>query len=233
LARTYSNIGNSLRQTGQREEALASYEKALEIHERVARENTNVHVYQNYLGSTLNSMSKMDVDLGRWIEARKKLARAIVHQRAARASEPRNPTYRRDLREHLRRLSGVELQLRHPTDAATAARELATLALGNRDILHDVACLVARCAALSEGPIADSGSRIANEGPEAYADEAMAYLKQAIAAGWSDLGRTATVPDLKPLHGRRDFQEIVFDRIFPAMPFAPRSAASAPTTPSG
>jgi hypothetical protein len=84
---------------------------------------------------------------------------------------------------------------------------------------------------MAEGPIADSGSRIANKGPKTYVDEAMAYLKRAIAAGWSDWGRTATEPDLKPLHGRRDFQEIVFDRIFPAMPFAPRPAASAPTPP--
>jgi tetratricopeptide (TPR) repeat protein len=233
LARTYSNMGNSLRQTGQRDEALASYEKALEIHERVARENANVHAYQNYLGSTLDSMSKMDIDSGNWNEARKKLERAIVHQRAARASEPRNPSYRRDLRELLRRLSGVELQLRHPTEAANAARESATLASGNRDVLHDLACLVARCAALSEGPLADDGSRTANEGPKTYVDEAMAYLKQAIAAGWSNLGRTATNPDLKRLHPRRDFQEIVFDRIFPAMPFAPGPRAPAPTTPGG
>ena len=112
--------------------------------------------------------------------------------------------------------------MRHPTEAANAARESATLASGDRDVLYDVACLVARCAALAEGPIADDGSRIANEGPRTYVDEAMAYLKQAIAAGWSDWGHTATDPDLKPLHGRRDFQEIVFDRIFPAMPFAPR-----------
>ena len=43
----------------------------------------------------------------------------------ASKSEPRNPMYRRFLRDHLRRLSRVELQLRHPTEAAGAARESA------------------------------------------------------------------------------------------------------------
>ena len=187
--------------------------------------------FQHDLGSTRANMSFIDRDLGRWNEALKKIQRAIVLQRTASKSEPRNPTYRRFLRDHLRRLSRVELQLRHPTEAAGAARESATLTSGDPDVLYDVACLVARCAALADGPNPDYGSQMADQGPETYADEAMAYLRQAIAAGWSDWGLTATDTDLKPLHVRRDFQETVFDRNIPAEAFAPSPEASAPTAP--
>ena len=56
-----------------------------------------------------------------------------------------------------------------------------------------------------------------------YADEAIALLRQAVAAGWVNASRTATDPDLTSLHNRNDFRRLVtelLDRTFPADPFA-------------
>jgi hypothetical protein len=67
-------------------------------------------------------------------------------------------------------------------------------------------------------PRADGTSEAAR-----YADEAMASLTKAVAAGWNNPALAATDSDLAPLHGRDDFRRLVaglFDRVFPADPFA-------------
>ena len=56
-----------------------------------------------------------------------------------------------------------------------------------------------------------------------WADEAMAALRAAVAAGWSKAVHTARDPDLAPLHQRPDFRALLaelFDRGFPVDPFA-------------
>ena len=57
-----------------------------------------------------------------------------------------------------------------------------------------------------------------------YADEAVATLRAAVAAGWSDGVIMARDPDLTPLRDRDDFRGLVLgllDRAMPADPFAP------------
>jgi eukaryotic-like serine/threonine-protein kinase len=54
--------------------------------------------------------------------------------------------------------------------------------------------------------------------------EAVQALKQAIAAGWNDAQHTSRDPNLAPLRDRDDFRRLLaelFDRGFPADPFAP------------
>jgi len=56
-----------------------------------------------------------------------------------------------------------------------------------------------------------------------YADEAMAALRTAVAAGWSNAPHTARDADLAPLRDRADFRQLLaelFGRGFPADPFA-------------
>ena len=56
------------------------------------------------------------------------------------------------------------------------------------------------------------------------AAEAVQALRAAIAAGWKNAGHTSRDPDLIPLRSRDDFRKLVgnmFDRSFPANPFAP------------
>ena len=78
------------------------------------------------------------------------------------------------------------------------------LASGDRDVLHDVACLVARRAAPAEGPIADDGlARFRREGPRHTSMRR--WRTGSRHRRWlEDWGHTATEPDLKPLHGRRE-----------------------------
>ena len=54
----------------------------------------------------------------------------------------------------------------------------------------------------------------------AVADQSMFTLRAAIAAGWIDWARAAADLDLRSLYSRPDFQQLVFDRLFPRDAFA-------------
>jgi hypothetical protein len=58
---------------------------------------------------------------------------------------------------------------------------------------------------------------------EALAREAIATLKKAIGAGWSDIASAVRDRELDPLRDRADFHQLqdeLFDRAFPTEPFA-------------
>jgi hypothetical protein len=111
-------------------------------------------------------------------------------------------------------LSGVLRTLRRPDEAARATRERMNLWTGEAKELYNAACEFAQCV-----PIAREAAAARR-----YADEAMAALSAAVAAGWSNAAHTARDRDLAPLRERPDFQALLaglFNRGFPADPFAP------------
>jgi hypothetical protein len=52
-----------------------------------------------------------------------------------------------------------------------------------------------------------------------YAAEAVATLRSAVAAGFSDGDQMIRDPDLDPLRSRSDFQLLMMDLAMPAVPF--------------
>jgi serine/threonine-protein kinase len=213
LARGHLNIGAVLGSMGRDGEALESYRRALAIQERLAREHPSNPEYQGDLGASFHNIAQIQIDRGRWAEAGQQLDRAIDHQRKALAAAPRHPIYRQTLGKHLMSRVKVDRALGQTTRAIRTARELAALSSGDPDVLYDAAC------ALAMGlPPAPAGDRAALDA------EAMQRLREAVAAGWSDAGHTGRDPDLDLLRNRDDFRRLLahlFDRGFPADPFAP------------
>jgi hypothetical protein len=85
----------------------------------------------------------------------------------------------------------------------------------------NLACAHALCASRPVG--AKKPSPAASIDPEAHASQAMAALKRAVDAGWSDGARMARDPDLDSLRSREDFRELLLtllDRTFPTDPFS-------------
>jgi serine/threonine protein kinase/tetratricopeptide (TPR) repeat protein len=112
-----------------------------------------------------------------------------------------------------RLLPGVtELRLRHFQAAGDAAgcRRTAEmweeLRRGDADSLYNAACLRAVTAAVTRAAdtSAEGGARA-----DAEADRAMAWLKQAVAAGYHDAAHLARDADLDALRGRADFADLM------------------------
>jgi len=98
-------------------------------------------------------------------------------------------------------------------EAAGAIRERIKLWPDNPGELYDAACEFALCVSIAR----ETGAK------KKYADEAIAALRTAVAAGWSNAAHTSRDPDLAPLRDRPDYRALLaelFDRAFPADPFA-------------
>jgi hypothetical protein len=95
-------------------------------------------------------------------------------------------------------------------EAAEVTRKRLDLWQNNPGELYNGACELSLCIPVTPD-VAEK---------QALSEEALAVLIAANTAGWSDWVHTARDPDLIPLHGRRDFQELVFDRLMPADAFA-------------
>src|SRR5262249_2229364 len=120
----------------------------------------------------------------------------------------------------LRNLAETCLALRQPVEAAQAARELAELMAGRPGELYDAARFLARCAGTAKEGMADG--TLTDDQQRRYADEAIATLRSAVTAGWSNAKHTANDPALASLHARADFRFLIMDltdRSFPADPF--------------
>jgi hypothetical protein len=126
---------------------------------------------------------------------------AMRHHRAAFSRTPQVEEFRRYLADDYLALARVHRMLGNPAAALAAARAGLDLGLVDPKWLFEVA-----------GEIGQSGPR--------SADEAMAVLRRAIAAGFRDASRLASDPELIPLRSRADFQALRMDLEFPANPFA-------------
>ena len=94
---SHNNIGQLKIDTGKPAEALAAFERARPIRERLAREHPESPDYASDLGATLNNLARIDLGVGRFAEARDRLRDAITLQKKALASYPRHPIYRQFL----------------------------------------------------------------------------------------------------------------------------------------
>ncbi len=224
LAQAYDGIGGLLG-PGRPTARLELYQKALTFWDRLVQENP--------VGWNLASMARVHFSMGEVHSQMGQLDKALEsYQKAAEIQErlAGGPPQIRDAMVYLERADIVRTKLRiadllsqggRKTEALDAyrkaqkaARELTTRMAGNPTGLNDAACSLAECIPLAK----DAAER------DRYANGAMQTLRKAVMAGWSRAWWTMHDPDLFPLHNRDDFRRLLgelFDRGFPANPFAP------------
>jgi hypothetical protein len=118
-------------ETNRRAEAMASYELARAVWERLARENPEMVRFASNLGGTLENMAIIDLDERREDDGLARLTRAIDWQRKALTASPRDPDYRRLMINHITRLIRATEGLARADEVDRARLELGVLEAGD------------------------------------------------------------------------------------------------------
>jgi tetratricopeptide (TPR) repeat protein len=184
----YREMGNRLNEAGRSAEALRSFRDARAIVERQLRERPDSAEVASGAGILLHHLAGLDKP-GDPTATLETIRQAVAHQRRAMALDPKNAACPGHLRNHLHHLANSALGYRRPTEAAAAARELATLVAGNPQELYEAARFLFRCVPLAK----DKAER------DLYAHEAIEMFRKVIAAAPKDAKHTSDDPDAFPL----------------------------------
>jgi tetratricopeptide (TPR) repeat protein len=208
LAMSLMNIGNSLSRTGNPEEAMERQRKALAIYEKLSNANPMVPEYQRFLAEVHHNLS--------WLLARqKRFAEAFTHVDAGLAflrklaeADPNNTQYA-NLLGHSHESRGWALvRTGQPSEAAAELRR--AVELWDKEPTPNTGTRFERSRALVllAGLGGDAKSGVTKAEAAAFANQAVAALRDAINAGWSGPNELKE-PDFDPLRGRDDFRKLL------------------------
>ena len=127
LAATYFKTGKIHEQIGQREQALAEYEKALAAFKQLAGTDSEAHDYRAEMALCYNDMGLLLDATGEVAEARKALNQALAIQQRLADSSPHNTRFLNDKALTLGNLGVVERRAgnaREAVDHLTAAIQI-------------------------------------------------------------------------------------------------------------
>jgi hypothetical protein len=161
-----------------------------------------------HLADTLCDMGEQLARRGKLGEARELLEWALAHREAAVQSCPGDRGHQESLCACRARLCAVLSKEKDHKALAQRARELSKLRPGRADDAYQAACLLARCAAFAaeDSALAEADRAAA---ARAYADEAVALLRECVRRGFADAERMRSEGDLASLRDRGDFREIL------------------------
>jgi tetratricopeptide (TPR) repeat protein len=222
-----SDLGSSLVDLGtlqilteRQAQSLPLFQRAQALLEELVRDRPIDLGLQNRLAKVIDNRGITLAELGRLGEAEEAFLAAIARQRAASEKAPQVSQYRRHLSSHYFNLARVRRAAGRPAAAADAALERRAHWPNDPDELYAVACDLALCI-----PLVDRGrGHRADEWraeQRKYIDLALETLRQAIRAGYADIARMRSDPDLDSLRSSEGFQSLVGDLTFPTDPFAP------------
>lgn len=210
LANAWNSIGyvESLQQKPA--DSHAAWTQAAALLEGLVAEHPDVATYQGDLGMVLGNLGLADFALSKPEAAREDLERSVKRLRGAVATNPGHAIYQEFLRDNSRNLAEVLVVSGDHVAAAAAARDLVDLAPDSVQEQYAAACFLARCAALVENDSrldSDQRPTIAR----AYADESLAMLRKAIAAGFNDASQLKGDRDsiFQAVAARSDFQALL------------------------
>jgi eukaryotic-like serine/threonine-protein kinase len=156
---------------------------------------------------------------GKPAEALAAVERAIAITQKLADADPNVTSWQRDLAVNLGFVGGVHLKAGRTADAvASTHRAVAILrrlpSRTPRD-LYNLACCQGELAGLAAAP----GSGMTAAEGRAEADQAMEWLRQAVAAGYHNVALMRRDTSLDLLRSRLDFQLLMMDLEFPDDPY--------------
>jgi serine/threonine-protein kinase len=208
LAMTYANLGDMYADAGRRQEGLKSLQDGLRILEKIVAEDPGKFWPRNMLGSTLGDMAKVLADMGRHPEAMKAYHDAIAQHKPLLEKLHDVGEYRSRLSGHYQGLAALQRQSKDHVAAVETLLERRKLWPDHPLELFAVARELASCIPLVGQNQADPAPQ-EKARRQKYSDLAIETLRQAIAKGYQDAAQMKQAPDLTPLHGRPEFQQLL------------------------
>jgi serine/threonine protein kinase len=207
------NLGIVLMQTQRWDEAEAIFQEALAFGRRLVEENRDVREYRQDLGWRLSALGHLFAETGRPRQALTHHQEALAVRGRLAEQFPAVPGYRTEVgwsRSSIQKLLFARLRKGAMAKDAAVCRETAEtwerLKWIDATSLYNAACMRAVSAAALR---ATSQSPAVAHQADAEADRAMAWLKQAVAAGYNNAAHMAKDSALNDLRGREDFRRLM------------------------
>jgi tetratricopeptide (TPR) repeat protein len=213
LAVVINNMGIEQMEDGRADEALPLFRRYLAMHQELVKADpTNVH-YRQMLAYAYSNVGMAQSKLTRFDEALQAHRDALALHQALALAYPGRPQFQDDLIRMHSLLADTHVATGRTPEARADLREAERI-LGQlpEPGLTTLSFLASSYSRLSAAVGADER--------QAYADQAMAILRRAVAAGWRGADHLHSHPSLDPLRSRADFQELEMDLSFPDDPFA-------------
>jgi serine/threonine-protein kinase len=222
LAQSYNDVGFVHHETGQLALAQSSLEQARAILQTLAEANPAVTRFEGDLAQNLQVIGSIQDQTGHPDEAVASYERA---RRILQKLADLNPTLtvfqNRLAMSHsyvglARKRSGRPAEAAAEFNKAVAIMERLSGLQPDGYNLYNLACF----RSLLSGIVAEPGSGLPAAEVDRLGEQAVLALRQAVAAGFQDVAFMRKDTDLDPLRKRPDFQMLLLDLGFPAVPLA-------------
>jgi tetratricopeptide (TPR) repeat protein len=219
LAGSHGNIGYVLKLMGKSTEALAAFEQAIEIEEKLVKANPNVTEFQLHLAGSYHHIG-WTLATDKPVEALVATDRALAILKELAEADPSDVELQGNLAVNLGQAGSLQLKTGRIAAAAGSIRQSVSiyerLPTPKPEERYNVACGHALLAGIAPKP--HSGLTAA-EG-QAESERAMQSLRRAVAAGYRNMSVLRGDHDIDALRSRDDFKLLMMDLEFPDEPFA-------------
>jgi eukaryotic-like serine/threonine-protein kinase len=213
VADTYTTLANVHEAEGRPKEALEFYEKAEVMYEKFAAGRPTVYV-QTELARALNNLGLARAKSGQLPEGLRDVERGKAMRERLLTGQPLNIDPRADLARSWYHLARIQVLSGAAAEAIASIRKAEELYAGippkgPEDIYFRAGMKALHGGLLGANKTEQALSASERSERQRLADEAMALLKQAVAAGYANASRFQNDRPLDSLRSRPDFQELL------------------------
>jgi tetratricopeptide (TPR) repeat protein len=203
--------------------AYESFKAACDIRRALVKANPESTALRMDLGSSLINLCEPLSKLGRKAEALEAARESVAIYRAVVVQTPGVGRFRSSLAHSLKARARFALENRQAAEAAEGALELKKLCPSSGSELYEAAKILAHASGSARQHPEPAGQA---RDADRYADQALAALREAVAAGLPKGAHPSDYAAFSILRGRPDYEEIIAG-LPKAAPAGPRGDGSA------